>query len=330
MASFKNGFAWGAAIVALLSGCALPRPATVETQDFVSRKEIVLARILRDAQKDYGQGRMFDAELELRQALLLAPDTTQIQLNLGRVLARNGQIEEAQKAFDAVLKRRPKDVPTLNFAGESFFEGGKFDIAEQYFERAHQISLEFEKAQIPDKSVIIDPDNVDRTLRNLSTLYFRDGNLIDALCIMNEAYAKRTTFDNLARLVRVEMALGDYANAEMRLTTFLVANPGFSDGRFYMLRALARLGTDQREKAIEDIKAAQKRDDTIAEYAMELRVFGEILIVPEEVEGEEVEESEDDGAGLEEFKPSQRLYLPLTVLRLFDEYQEQLLLKSES
>lgn len=308
-----------ASIFFILSGCALPQPTNVERQDFLSKKEVVLARILRDAQADYNKGRLLDSELSLRQALLLAPDTTQIVLNLGRVLARNGQLEEAEEFFLSVLKRKEHDGAILNLAGEAFFESGDYTRAKKYFERAKMVVDESLGAE--SNALTPDADLIDRTLRNVSTVYFREGDLIGALCLMDQAYARRASFDNVARLARIELALGDYWNAENRLTSFLTTNVGFSDGRLYLLRAIARLASDQKDKAIEDINAAAKRDDTIAEYGLEYRILSEILIVPED--GEDSSEGDTEESSIEEFSSSQRLYLPAPVLRRIDQYEQE-------
>lgn len=302
---------------AFLSACALPQPTNIERQDFIPQREVLLASIVKKAQEDYARGRLLDTELGLRQALLMAPGTTQIILNLGRTLARNGQVDEAQQLFATVLERKKDDLPLINFVGESFFEGGHYEKALTYFIQARDIIEE--KQKIP---VFVEPSFVDITFRNLSTVLFRSGETIEALCAMHRAFDIAQTPDNVIRLVRLESARGAYANGEALISNFITLNPSTGDGRLFLLRAMMRLALGQRDLAIEDMNAASKRDDTIAEYALELRLLTEILI-ESTVSEEESSDDEDEDAPAEYLTGAKRLYVPLTVLELLDNFAHQ-------
>lgn len=305
-----------ATAIVLMCACALPQPTNIERQDFIPQREVLLASIAKKAQEDYARGRLLDAELGLRQALLMAPGTTQIILNLARTLARNGQPDEAQKLFSSVLEKKKEDLALLNFAGESFFEGTHYELALKYFSRSREIIEE--KQALPE---FVDPSLVEMTFRNLSTTLFREGETIEALCAMHRAFDISQSPDNVIRLARLESARGAYANSEALISSFLTLNPGTGDGRLFLLRAIMRLALGQKELAVEDMNAASKRDDTIAELALELRLLTEILIIPEESEDDS--DSDEDDAPAEYLTGGKRLYVPSTVLELLDQFAHQ-------
>jgi tetratricopeptide (TPR) repeat protein len=307
-------------LILLFVGCALPKQAPIETQDFISKRELLVARLVKQSHEDFLRGRMPDAELGLRKALLLAPDVTQISLNLGRTLARNGQIEEATQVLEGVLKRKPRDLKLINFIGESFYEAGETKIALNYFKRA-LVTIE----QLKAEKIVVEPALIYLTNRNLSTVNFKNGDLADSLCFMTQALEAQPGLDNMLRVVRVETALGAYQNAETRLSLFQQLTPGLNDARLFILRAIVRLALNQKDKAIEDINAALKREETIGEYVIEMRLLADALIEEVPVEGEEsIEEPEVDEEAVEQtLSDLQRLYLPLSVLEILDRKQEE-------
>lgn len=306
--------------LAAIAGCALPQPTQIERQDFIPKREVLLADIVRTAQEDYARGRMFDAELGLRKALVLAPDVTLIVMNLGKTLAKNGQAEEADRIFSRLLDRKGRDVELLNFIGESFFEGDRLETALEYFEKARRIIDEQAEAGAPLGSGIIE-----RTVRNIGTASFRLGDLPRALCSVHEAYDITQSPDNLIRLVRLESARGASANVDGLISNFFMFNPGNSDPRLFLLRAIARVALGRNEQAVEDLNAALKREAQIQEYAVELRLMAAAFIPPAvDEDGVLIEEEDEEEETLpEKLKDTQRLYIPGQVLEALDQWREK-------
>lgn len=315
-------------LLSFFGGCALPQPTQIERQDFVPKRDVLLANIVRTAQEDYSRGRLFDAELGLRKAMVLAPDVTQIALNLGRTLARNGQPEEAQRVFARVLQRKSSDAEILNFIGESFFEGGELEMALDYFERAQSVIDDAAVKLIP-----LVPGVAERTLKNLSTTVFRQGDIHRARCALAAAYELSPSPENMIRLARIETAVGSWRNAETLITTFFTLNVGNTDPRLYLLRAIARTASLNNEQAIEDLNAALKREELIQEYALELRLMAAAIIPPvvdeEGNEREISESSESEEVEPESLSDAQRLYIPESVLLILDQYREKKLAELE-
>jgi hypothetical protein len=115
------------------------------------------------------------------------------------------------------------------------------------------------------------------------------------------------------------MAFGRFSQVQARVNSFLVSNPGTNDARIFLLRSLSYFGLNDIEKGKEDLIAAQKREESIGDYTLELLLLGESYIPPEPPEdGEELPE-EEEVVSLQELAVAQRLFLPSSVLKVLDD-----------
>lgn len=298
-----------------LGGCALPRPVAVERQDFVSKKDVLVASLVRQAQSDYLRGRYQDTEGGLRKALHLAPDTTQVSLNLARVLSKNGQLPEAMKIFERILLRKPKDFVLTTFVGESLYEAGEYEKAEQFFDRSLELIALAQKEMRP-----VETKDIEAAERSKVVTAFRRSDIEGAICLAHETFVRGPNPENVIKLARLELAFGRYSQAEQRITSFLLSNPGTNDARIYLIRALAHLGQGLEDKGKEDLRAAQNREESIGDYSFELLVLSEAFLPPPPLEeGEEHTVEEEDTLSLQELSAAQRLFFPLAVLKVLDE-----------
>ncbi len=298
----------------IITSCALPRPASVERQDFVSKRDVLVAKLVNQAQTDYMRGRYLDTEGSLRKALALVPDTTQVALNLARVLAKNGQIAESEKIFNKILLRKPKDIALINFIGETLFEAGEYEKAEYFFK---QSLTQIEAAKVEQKE--LDIVLVQAAQRNQAVAAFRRSNQELALCLADEIFVKTPNPDSLVALLRLELAFGRFSQVENRVNAYLVSNPGAADARIYLMRALSRFGQGAIDKGKEDLAAAQNRDASIGDYSLELLLLTEAYIHPEAIKDGEEQPQEEELISLQELTPAKRLFLPALTLKALDD-----------
>jgi tetratricopeptide (TPR) repeat protein len=324
--------------LALLAGCAAPRLSAVESQSFVPQREIQINQWLDQAARDFSRGRFVDAEGNLRRALYHAPGTKQIMLNLGRVLLRNGQLEEAARIFTSIESRWPRDLSSLAFIGESYIDVGDWAHAKDYFERVIDIDnaraqaipiLGAMQANAKVKAAEVNAVLAARVGATVAQFYF--SRFEESVCGAHDLYVETATADTLVRLARFELAFGRIGAAEKQISAFLEMQPGTGDARVFLMRAIARFALGDELGAAQDIQAAQKRDETVGEYALELSLMAEIAPQPrtDDIEEEEEDDEESD-IPLQVLTAQRRLYIPHMVLNRFDShYQEKRLLAIE-
>jgi len=77
-----------------------------------------------------------EAERDLREALVLAPDEPAIRLQLGLTLLRRDRIADALPQLQRAAALAPDDPDVAFHLGEAFYHSGQFDQALTAFERA--------------------------------------------------------------------------------------------------------------------------------------------------------------------------------------------------
>lgn len=147
---------------------------------------------------------------------------------------------------------------------------------------------------------------------------FRRSDIESALCSAHEIFARMPNPDNLVRLARLEIAFGRFVQAEKRISSFLLSSPGSNDARIFLVRALSYLGQGIEEKAIEDLVAAQKREESIGDYSLELMLLGEAYIPPPPLDEGQDPMEEEESQVVQELSVAQRLFIPVAVLDLMD------------
>lgn len=91
-------------------------------------------RLVRQGNKDYGQGRYAESEIDYRRALEKTPGMSEAGFNLGNALYKQQRFEEADKAFSELGGGADKAQVHYN-RGNALFQQGKLEEAlEQYKE----------------------------------------------------------------------------------------------------------------------------------------------------------------------------------------------------
>jgi tetratricopeptide (TPR) repeat protein len=86
-----------------------------------------------------GLGRPRDAVASYRQALLAHPDFVEAHINLGSLLAQNGDFDEAAAHERAALKLRPDDALAHANLGNILLEGHQLADAARHYQRALEL-----------------------------------------------------------------------------------------------------------------------------------------------------------------------------------------------
>jgi tetratricopeptide (TPR) repeat protein len=102
-----------------------PYPDKAAVEKRVSASLAALEKVRFDFIKKY-----FD------QILLASPDDADANINMGILLAQNGQGEAAAKYLQKVLEKDPVNAGALNNLGNISFNGGKYEEARSYYFKA--------------------------------------------------------------------------------------------------------------------------------------------------------------------------------------------------
>jgi Flp pilus assembly protein TadD len=85
------------------------------------------------------EGRLPDAERELRAALKMSPDDADMHAYLGDVLLKEQRFREAAAEYQQLLDRKPPTSGTLTNLGIALMADGKADAATKAFQRATEL-----------------------------------------------------------------------------------------------------------------------------------------------------------------------------------------------
>jgi len=186
--------------VLILSACALPRDP-YGVQQVVPTTEVKVAAFVREGMDLLGRGRNMDAEINLRKALYLSPDSQTVRRNLAVILGRQGLYEESEELLLGLLQENPASLSTVSSLAQIYFDQGDFDRARLRYMELLELS---EGSELPRVNEIRA-----EALRSLAVLEFTVGNEEEALCYSGEAYNQsRGREQELARHARLLNAIG--------------------------------------------------------------------------------------------------------------------------
>jgi len=142
------------ATILVVAGCASSGPKQAESsredKDVVAGEQALLADIPPQVQTMFERavaimagGDFVDAELRLKEFLLLYPAYPGAHVNLAIIHAQNGDVEGAQAAIDAALALNPTHPAALNQQGMLFRKNGKFIEAEAAYLKAVTASPDY-------------------------------------------------------------------------------------------------------------------------------------------------------------------------------------------
>jgi len=184
----------------VLSSCALPRDP-YGVQQVVPTREVKVAAFVREGMDLLERGRNMDAEMNLRRALYLSPDSQTVRRNLAVILGRQGLFEESEELLLGLLQENPASLSTVSSLAQIYFDQGDFDRARARYLELLKLSEDSELPRVKDIRA--------ETLRSLAVLEFTVGNEDEALCFSGEAYSQAKGRDHeRARHARLLNAIG--------------------------------------------------------------------------------------------------------------------------
>lgn len=77
-----------------------------------------------------------DAARQLEQAVMIRPDFTAAEFNLGVVYKKQGRYEDARNRFKKIFEQNPENYPALLQVGQTYQAQGFYDEAEAVYEQA--------------------------------------------------------------------------------------------------------------------------------------------------------------------------------------------------
>lgn len=235
--------------------------AALNRQQRPAEAEAVLRRALA-ADPDYAkahealahsliaQHRPTDAVPALRRALALNPALKSAQLTLGQTLLAAGQEQEAEEAFDELLRDHPQMHRLAQAA--SLHRDGRFDQAEAIYRELLQR----------------DPDDAS-VLRLFGVLALDSGHYRNAATLLQRAVTLAPQFRAAwIDLCRAQMELHDLDDAIASAKRAIALSPDRAGGHIALANALAR--SSRTDEAIAAYRRAQEIRPDNAEIALGL------------------------------------------------------------
>jgi tetratricopeptide (TPR) repeat protein len=239
-------------LMALLFGCALPQQDRKNTLS-IPQSEITAISILREGLVLYRKSRFEEAELKFRQALYLAPDSTEIKANLASAL-------RAQQLFDEALEvLEPADKNTTVSAAQN--QATELDLKAQvthdltlasvlYASGKHQAANKIWNTELTRYLEQRQFDLAARVLQNLGAAAFIDGDESTALCAYFEKSQVKADLPTLLQLQRMLIALGKPQQAYNISLRILDQDPAILDPDFWYMLSVSALELDLQDVAV--------------------------------------------------------------------------------
>lgn len=183
-------------LMVLISGCA-SLPPERERQSFVTDRELTVVSLTREGLYFFSRSRFVDAEFKFRQALYLAPDASNIQVNLAITLKNQGVFLESRKIFETLLIEEPDSAEYLSGLAHVYFEEGDYPNSERLFKKVVEVSIDQSNLETAAKAA-----------RSLAVLYFKNGDEDQALCYSMLGMAFRNDPIEVYRHARLLNATG--------------------------------------------------------------------------------------------------------------------------
>lgn len=223
--TFLLVFLMGTISVAL-SGCILP-PAR-NTASVLSQEELEIVSTVSLA-KDYSKsGRMDLAEAEFRKALILSPNSSNIQNDLAYVLQSQNRLDEAKELYLQTLTKQPDNIVARDNLARLYFQKGEFRAA--LLELLRLIDSLNEKGEDKLRKEFGDTvgnQEIISAYRKLATIYYTVGVYDDARCYSALAHRNANSVEEAGLHIRLLLSL-DLVKEAMEVLTEVVSVHGDS------------------------------------------------------------------------------------------------------
>ena len=204
------------------------------------------------------------------------PDWSEGFQILGQLAEKTGRLSVAETAFTKALSIDPKSTAAVIGLGDTYFLGGKFDQAQQQYEKAaaqqdpsrsyalfrigqiYERKGDFAKAQSSyENAISVDPDNV-LAKNNLAWLYAEHGGNVDvALKLAEEAREKAPNDPGIGdTLGWIYVKKGSYEAAVENLKDSAAKEPNNPSYLYHLGMAYYKMG--RNAEARKELEAALK------------------------------------------------------------------------
>jgi predicted Zn-dependent protease len=166
------------------------------------------------------------AAIQIYRSLLVErPDDVQTRMEMARLMAENGQVEEAIKELEKIIAARPRDSNLLTTVGDIYFKE-KPDVAAGYYRRATEAEPNNNRARVQLGASLVRSMQFEPALPVLA----------DALKREPDNYAAH------ANLATALFKLKAYADAGREFIWIIRAKPEVAASYFFLGISLDKLG----------------------------------------------------------------------------------------
>lgn len=206
-----------------------------------------------------GQGKVAEAEADLRKAIEVEPFHWSARSQLGNLLRANGRPDEAVAVYQQLLHIQPDDPGTLSSIGSILVDSDP-KSAIPYLEEASRLApgrsmylttlgvayLKVGRLNEAEsafrRSIELDPDEPSAR-NNLGIVLTQRGKLDEAISVLRELLDRSPGFINARSNLAIALAeSGDLQSAEREVRKALAKNPDFTDGLLTLSAICERSG----------------------------------------------------------------------------------------
>lgn len=240
----------------------------------IEEVRVNLAKILAD------RGELDEAASHCREAVRINPDYGDARNDLGFILQKQGKLDEAIKEYRKVLRFSPGHTATLNNLGIALENQGKEDEAVELYREALRIDPDYADAHANLGYVLEDQGKLDEAVEHYREALRIDPDLAEIRATLGLALSKQDKL-NKARYNGVSLSAADKASASHKLGLSLYKQ-GKVDEAVKYFRSALRIRPDMAE-AHGDLGVALcgqgKTSECLEQYREALRLKPGLAVV---------------------------------------------------
>src|SRR3989338_8671772 len=131
----------------------------------------------------YRKNNYFSANRSWNQALMLAPNNTELRIDLALLQIANGKVEEGIRELQVFLKKDPHNVRLLSLIGSAYYRRGRYAECAQHLE----LAVKALRKKGPGAKSGLDQNSLFETYQNLSLAYVKLNRQAEAVNFLKAA-----------------------------------------------------------------------------------------------------------------------------------------------
>jgi len=205
-----------------LTACITP-PSGIEPS-VLGPQELELISTIKRGEDYASVGRLDLAEIELRRAMLNAPDLPIIYNDIGYSLAGQGRNREATEVYLKSLSLSPNDIVVENNLARNYYNLGEYEKALEVYGRITSYQTEADLLSKPQRHATL-ATYMPIVYHSMAAVNFLLGNLDEAKCYAKLVPTVEPTPYRILQYTRLLLSLNDTAGSAAAIYGLLVNNP---------------------------------------------------------------------------------------------------------